>query len=282
VEEVAGLPGNQSSMVKRDPWAMVWCQPYIDADRLADAIQEDLRHREQPDFRTRLLTRDCCRALEKYWGPAAFRRWVDQSPVRSKLDGILHERLGRIGFGYIRRRLVDPIRREDVARIFALIGERLRKPVTIYVAGSIPTIVLELTSRPTLDIDVVDEVPEPIRTEREVLDKIKRLYGISLGHVQRHYLPVGWQDRVSFFGTFGRLTVQMADPIDIFVSKLSSKQEKHRLDLEVLGRHLERAAVRRRLVTAGRPFLETPRIRDQMEVNWKFLFGEPLPTPEDA
>ena len=37
-----------------DPWQLVWGQPYIDAERMAAALEDDLRHTPDPDFRTRL------------------------------------------------------------------------------------------------------------------------------------------------------------------------------------------------------------------------------------
>ena len=41
-----------------DPWKLVWGQPYIDCRTLALAIEQDLKHNREPDFRTRLLVRD--------------------------------------------------------------------------------------------------------------------------------------------------------------------------------------------------------------------------------
>jgi len=58
----------------------------------------------------------------------------------------------------------------------------------------------------------VDEVPAEIRKQRAVLRKIQSDYGLSLGHVQSHYLPIGWQDRRRFLGNFGRLRVYLVDP----------------------------------------------------------------------
>src|SRR5207249_2837833 len=46
-----------------DPWALVWGQPYIDANRLALAIDTDLQANRTPDFRTKVLVRDAARAL---------------------------------------------------------------------------------------------------------------------------------------------------------------------------------------------------------------------------
>ena len=268
---------NRASMTTRlDPWRLVWGQPYIDARKLARALEEDLAHTPQPDFRTRLLVRDAARALKAYWGPEAFARWLTTSPQAERIGAILEERLGRTGYGNIRRRLVEGIDRGQIEQVFEMIGGGLRHLVEIDVAGSLPTLLEGLTCRPTDDIDVVNEVPAAIRDERTVLDEIWKKFGLKLGHVQSHYLPANWQNRKTLFGNFGNLRVYLANPIDVFVSKLSSKQEKHCDDLRVMAPHLDRIEVKQRLLTDGRAFLEVPRLREQIEANWHFVFREKL------
>jgi hypothetical protein len=51
---------------------------------------------------------------------------------------------------------------------------------------SIPTLIKGLTSRPTSDIDFVDEVPAEIRAQGDLLRKIAAEYGLTFGHVQSH------------------------------------------------------------------------------------------------
>jgi hypothetical protein len=60
------------------------------------------------------------------------------------------------------------------------------------------------------------------------------------------------------------------------VSKLSSKQKRHQLDLRVLALKLDRAAAKQRLLTDGRAFLDDPKLKPQIEENWRFIFQEPL------
>jgi hypothetical protein len=50
----------------------------------------------------------------------------------------------------------------------------------------------------------------------------------------------------------------MVDEYDIFVSKLSSKQPKHRQDLEVMATNLGKDKIKRRLFDDGKIFLATP------------------------
>jgi len=171
---------------------------------------------------------------------------------------------------------VDSIDSTRLGRIFDLLGRGIHGPVEVHIAGSIPTLIKGLTARPTGDIDFVDEVPAEIRRQRTVLRKIETDFGLKLGHVQSHYLPAHWQDRRQWLGDFGGLRVYVVDEYDIFVSKLSSKQEKHQSDLGVLALKLDKEIARHRLVTDGRSFLNDPKLKPQIEENWRFIFQEPL------
>jgi hypothetical protein len=264
-----------------DPWALVWGQPFIDADRLAAAIEDDLDRNPKPDFRTRLLIRDSMRALKGFWGERAFSRWLNRADAGQRIRAILHQDLGKTGYHAIRRRLVSNVGKDELQQIFEILGERVRGPVEVNIAGSAPTLVKELTARPTDDIDVVDEVPAEIRNQRAVLDKIKAKYGLTLGHVQSHYLPAHWADRRHYLGDFGGLRVYLVDEYDVFVSKLSSSQEKHKDDLRVMARALDRQRIRELLFTDGKLFLASAHDRPKIEANWHFLFREPL-FPETA
>ena len=261
---------------KLDPWHLVWGQPYIDAEQLAAAIDCDLGQTPEPDFRTRLLVRDSARAIKSFWGPRKFARWLATSPVGTRVRSILEEDLGRPGFRDIRRRLVASVGLTDLKQVLQLLGAAIHGCVEINIAGSVPTLVLGLTARPTDDIDLVNEVPAEIRRQRTTLQKIKTEYGLNLGHVQAHYLPANWQQRRRSLGDFGGLRAYLVDPADIFVSKLSSKQEKHIQDLRVMAKALDKASLRRRLLEDGRAFVEDPYMRGQIETNWQFIFQEAL------
>jgi hypothetical protein len=264
-----------------DPWRLVWGQPYIDSRTLATAIEQDLARSADPDFRTRLLVRDSAVALRSYWGARRFAQWLEASPAGLQVREIMDEDLGETGFPAIRRRLVDSIDSTRLRRIFDLLGKGIHKRVEIHVAGSIPTLVKKLTVRPTGDIDLVDEVPEEIRRQRDVLRRIETDFGLAIGHVQSHYLPAHWRERRQWFGDFGGLRVYLLDEYDIFVSKLSSKKPKHQSDLGVLALELDKDTARRRLLIDGRTFLDDPKLRPQIEENWRFIFQEPLfPEPE--
>jgi hypothetical protein len=266
---------NQSSPML-DPWQLVWGQPYIDSQTLASAIEQDLERNDRPDFRTRLLVRDAAAAIRSFWGVRKFARWLSASPNGPMIRAILKEELGEPGFPSIRRRLVDSIDSPQIRQIFEILGRGIHNPVEIHIAGSIPTLIKGLTARPTADIDLVDEVPAEIRSQRAVLRQIESEFGLTLGHVQSHYLPAHWQDRRHWLGDFGELRVYLVDEYDIFVSKLSSKKEKHQLDLRVLAQKLDREVARRRLLTDGKTFLDDAKAKMQIEENWSFIFQEPL------
>jgi hypothetical protein len=259
-----------------DPWALVWGQPYIDATRLAAAIDTDLRRNPTPDFRTKLLVRDAARALNAFWGLEKFQHWLYHSDSRSNIEAILREKLGKTGFHNIRRRLVAGIDKSQIAQIFRLLGKQIHERLEVTIAGSIPTVIGGLTARPTDDIDFVDEVPRPIREQHELVREIKNKFGLILGHVQSHYLPRQWHTRRHFLGDFGGIRVYTVDPYDIFVGKLSSKQKKHQEDLRVLATHLDKDTIRERLLTDGQAFLDDPHDRPQIDANWEFIFGDTI------
>ncbi|MGP0062193.1 MAG: DUF6036 family nucleotidyltransferase [Isosphaeraceae bacterium] len=259
-----------------DPWRLVWGQPYIDSRTLAAAIEQDLQRDSSPDFRTRLLVRDAAVAMRSYWGARKFSQWLEASPVGDRIRAILEEDLGETGFPAIRRRLVDSIDSTRLRRIFDLLGRGIHGRLEVHIAGSIPTLIKGLTVRPTGDIDFVDEVPAEIRSQRAVLRKIETEFGLKLGHVQSHYLPAHWQNRRQWLGNFGGLCVYVVDEYDIFVSKLSSKKQKHQSDLGVLALELDKETARHRLLNDGKAFLDDPKLRPQILENWRFIFQDPL------
>ncbi len=264
-----------------DPWALVWGQPYIDCATLVAAIESDLERTPNPDFRTRLLVRDCARAIKSFWGPTKYQRWLTGSRVGRQIRAILREHLGKTGFHAIRSRLVASITKDQLEQVFELLGEGIYPRVEVYVAGSIPTLVKGLTYRPTDDIDFVNEVPPEIRSQRKAVSQVRAEFGLTLGHVQSHYLPANWLNRRQFFGDFGGIRVYLVDVYDVFVSKLSSKQKKHKDDLRVMAPKLDKEKAKERLLGDGKYFLENESQRPQIEENWRFIFREPL-FPETA
>ena len=54
--------------------------------------------------------------------------------------------------------------------------------------------------RHTEDIDLMDEMPKEIRDNHPLLHELLEDFGLQLGHVQTHYFPSDWQERVYSFG----------------------------------------------------------------------------------
>lgn len=174
---------------------------------------------------------------------------------------------------------MEPTRRQDVEQYLREIGTRLTNPTTVYVGGSGSLILSGKLSRRTDDVDVVDEVPQSIRNEHELLGQLRNRYGLSLNHFQSHYLPDGWQSRASSLGRFGKLDVFLVDPIDIFVGKLFSNRTKDLDDLRVLAPQLDAMLITDRLrSSAGRLYADA-KLWASAERNWYVVFGDELPTP---
>ena len=259
-----------------DLWELIWGQPYIDASRLARAIELDLKDVPTPDFRSRLLVRDAAKAVRSFWGAKRFDLWLEASSAGESIRRILGEDLGETGFPFIRRRLVASIGSVEIKQIFDLLGRKIHDRIEVNIAGSIPTLIKGMTARPTADIDFVNEVPPEIRKQRGVIKKIEDEYGLKLTHVQSHYLPTNWEQRRHFLGDYGGLRVYLVDEYDIFVSKLSSAREKHKQDIRVLAGVLDKQTAQRRLLKDGQVFLDEPKLRRRIEENWRFIYQEPL------
>jgi hypothetical protein len=257
------------------PWNLVWGQPYIDSNRLASAIEAELSHNANPDFRTRLLIRDAAQALQSFFG-TDFIEWLNLSSEKAKIESILQENFEQVGFHNIQARLVTNIKRNELEQVLELLGRKILQPVEVCIAGSIPALMSDLTARPTDHIDFIDEVPLAIREQRSTLELISEKYGLTIAHVQSHYLPRNWRTRCHHFGDYGNLKVFVAHEYDIFVSKLSSKLEKHRDDLRVMSNKLDKEKIKQLLITDGKAFLDSEFERPTIESNWLFIYREPL------
>jgi hypothetical protein len=263
----------------KDLWTLVHYGPQIDPDDLAGAIEEQVRG-EALDYRTRLLIRDSVVALTKYWGEDRFQEWLARCPVRDRISTICQEEFERPGFPSLGRRLMEKTDPEQIRQYLRDLGTRLRRGVRLDVGGSVALIMPGYLSRATDDIDVVDEIPAEIRTEHALLHELESRYGLSLAHFQRHYLPMGWEQRLHFLDSFGELQVYLLDAADVFLSKLFSIRTKDLDDLRVLARQLEKDILIRRLQQNCSSMLAAPDLLQRAEHNWYVLYGEALPTGE--
>src|SRR5439155_1147992 len=78
------------------------------------------------------------------------------------------------------------------------LGQSLHERVKVYVGGSAALIIPGYLSRQTQDVDIVDELPKEIRSQRKLLDELQQRYRLQVAHFQSHYLPTAWQNRAHF------------------------------------------------------------------------------------
>jgi hypothetical protein len=260
-----------------DLWTLVRGRPQIDPNDLADAVVAQVA--EEPlDYRTKLLIRDSVEALKNYWGEPRVDAWLTGCSRRNNIGEICNEEFNEIGFPSIRKRLMDKTDPDTIRQYFRQLGYELRDTVKIAVGGGCALILPGYVSRFTEDIDVVGEVPEEIRTKYQFLDEMEKLHGLHMGHVQPHYFPLGWRDRVHAFGIFNHLQVSLVDVYDVFLSKLFSIRVKDMGDLKVLLPQLDKEVLVDRFQRTCNDFLAAPRLKEIAEKNWNILFGEELPS----
>ena len=256
-------------------WSLVLERPQIDASELAAAIEHEIQG--PLDFRTRLLIRDAARALAGTWGWRQHMNWIRNSPVGDRIQSIDRENLGPLGFPSLADRVMESTRSETVLQYLREMGSRLPLPATIAIGGSISLILSGRLSRRTEDIDVVDEVPAELRVQHDLLENLSRRYGLKITHFQSHYLPTGWESRMSSLGVLGKLDVRVVDSVDVWLSKLFSIREKDRDDLRALLPRLDKTSLTDRLRATCHALLAESRLRDNAAENWYILFGEDLP-----
>ena len=259
-----------------DLWSLVRTRPQIDPRDLAECV---IRQADQSDldYRTRLLIRDSVDALKTVWGNAKVCDWLAQSPSAGKVSEICGEEFDEVGFPSIRKRLMERTEPATIRQFLSQLGHELRSIVKIDVGGGCALILSGFVSRFTEDIDVVGEVPVEIRTQFQLLEELEKVHGLHVGHVQPHYFPNGWRERVHSFGVFNHLQVSLVDVYDVFLSKLFSARMKDFADLKVLAPQLDKDILIRRFKTTCQEFLSAPRLLELAKKNWQTLFGEELP-----
>ncbi len=261
----------------KDLWRLVKYRPEVDPDDLATAIEEELG-REPLDYRTRLLIRDSMEGLRHYWGEDRFLEWLRHSPGRARLEAISREAFERPGFPFLPGQIMEKTDPEQIRGYLRDLGSNIDRPLRLPLGGSAALIVPGYLSRATDDIDVVDEVPSEIRARQDLLDQLQQRYRLKLAHFQRHYLPMGWEQRLHYLDSFGQMQVYLVDVYDVFLSKLFSIRDKDKDDMRFLAGQLDHETLGRRLRETTASMLAAPDLRKRAEQNWYILFGESLPT----
>jgi hypothetical protein len=262
----------------KDLWGIYHHRQHLDPRDLTQAIEDQVR-RGDLDYRTRLLIRESINALRLYWGQPRLAAWIEASPARQTLREICKQEFDDdVAFPSLRRRVMDVTRPETIRQYLVDLGKRVRRPIRIYIEGSIALILAGYLSRQTEDIDVVDEVPAEIRAQRDLLDDLKALHRLELAHFQRHYLAMGWEQRVHYYDTFDQLQVSLLDAYDVFLRKLFSARLKDRQDLKKLVPQLDKERIVQLLKDTCQSMMAAPGLCGKAEHNWSVFYGEALPT----
>jgi hypothetical protein len=261
----------------KDLWSLARNRQCVDPQELAAAIEDQIV-RGDLDFRSRLLIRDSMNGLESYWGRERLAAWLATCPVRAEIEAIRNDDLGEVGFPSLLRRIMEPTNPESLMEFFRTLGSRIHRPVHVVVGGSAALILPGHLSRPTDDVDVVDEVPAEFRQDYALRDELVKRYGLHLAPFQSHYLPSGWEQRVHTLEPFGQLRVALVDPYDVFLSKLFSARNKDKDDLHHLKPQLDKETLARRLRETTASLQADAALKQRAVENWYILYGEALPS----
>lgn len=233
-------------------WSLTAGRSFVDREALREAV--DALRGAELDYRSRRLVEESDLALQGLVAP----------------DAEFPTLVGRIGVS-LKKLTIEQYLRE--------LGTTISSPAKVIIGGSSALILKDLLARNTEDIDIVDEVPEPIRELHEWRAKAKKRFGLFVAHFQSHYLPQGWEKRVHSLGSYGKLEAYVVDPIDIFVRKLFSKREKDLDDIRALVGYLPRAGIDERLSSA-KALRSDPERELQAGRNYYILFGQEPPTAD--
>jgi hypothetical protein len=261
----------------KDLWSLVLNHQWVDAQALRAAVEGQVVRRDL-DYRSRLLIRDSVKALRHHWGDHHVEAWLKDSPVGQEIEAICRGpwECDR-GFSSLMERVVDVLTPETIQEYFRQLSRHVHRPLRLAVGGSAALIVPGYLSRPTEDIDIVDEVPKELREQHALLAELRKRFGLELAHFQQHYLPMRWQDRLHYYDTFDELTVYLVDVYDVFLSKLFSIRTKDLDDLRALKPHLDKDTLARRLKDTCGSMLVAESLRQRAVDNWYLLYGEALP-----
>jgi hypothetical protein len=243
-------------------WDLVSSHDDLDPQLLALALQEQCRL-GLDDPRTRQLAYECWLALLP---------WNVQLP---EIPPAL-EPVGK--FPGLPRRIALVTTSENILGFLREISLRLTAETRIVIGGSSALILDQLLQRATQDVDLVDEVPQALRTMRAELERAEGIYHLHFAHFQSHYLPEHWADRLVSLPPLRKLQAYRVSSLDVYVGKLFSRREKDARDLVALRPAFSRSVVEQHVADYGLKLLADPKLRNQIEDNWYVLYGEDLPS----
>lgn len=227
-----------------------------------------------PNPRTPLLVRDSLRALELKWGRATLLNRLTNLCDTERLFDYSRSAGDDHGFPSLERRTMNATERDDILALFRELGDRITRPATLIVGGSTALILNSLIVHETEDIDVVNEVPEVIRTDFALLESLKNRFPLQLTHFQSHYLPQGWDARTHSLGVFNQLTVRVVDAMDVLTGKVFSRRDKDYVHVAEAWKQIDRAAFRDRLATSTANLRQDASSLAAAKHNWYVLTGD--------
>lgn len=235
-------------------WDITLCKRFVDRERLAEVVREVSP--EGLDERSREL-------------------------VRASQMALRGESTEATRFPSLAKRIGNAMTKDTILRYLRALDDQLTKPCGIIVGGSSALILRDQLLRNTEDIDVVDEVPSPIRELHAWRATANERFGLYVAHFQSHYLPRAWESRVETVASFRRLDVALVDSADILVGKLFSKRDKDLDDIREVEQHVGRETIDSRLAYADR-LAADPKLLALAQRNYYILWGEDLPAIEPA
>jgi hypothetical protein len=111
---------------------------------------------------------------------------------------------------------------------------------------------------------------------QKLLHALSARYGLHITHFQGHYLPRGWESRTTDFGMFGKIHVNLVDPLDIIAGKVSSSRPKDPDDFRLLSLSLDKEQLRQRVTQGMAPHGSNEKDRQQAIQNWYIVYGDDL------
>ena len=269
-----------------DGWSLVASRAPIPEDALIPALRRTAVLEPDRCYRTRMMVHDALDAMAARLGEAEVRRRVGDDEAGRSLAADWADEYDKEGFWSIKFRIVEPVTPDLILTMLRELGNKLRRPASINVGGSCSLILAEVLSRPTNDVDVVNELPDVIRNDHELVNFIADKYNLRPTHFASHYLPDNWEFRTRSLGRLGRLDVKVVDPIDVIAGKFFSKRQKDGKDLLAVWPRVDHDVLRDRLEFNTADLRKEQRLLDAARHNWyiftgrRGLPGEPeLPPP---
>lgn len=256
-----------------DAWSLVLAPGQVDARTLLTALQR-LVVAADYDYRSRLLTHEALVTLAGRWGAAGLDRRLAGCENAGLLREAWRASFDETGFPYLKDQIVDATTPDTVLGLFRELGSRLRRPATITVGGSSALILADLLTRLTQDVDVVNELPDAVRSDPALVDELGRRYRLRLAHFASHYLPDRWEGRTHSVGVFDRLDVRAVDSLDVLAGKLFSRRTKDLDDIRAAWPRVDPAALRSRVAANTTGLRNDAALAEVAARNWYILTGD--------